>query len=249
MTAIVLAGGRPSIVNANYPDLPTALIPVSGAPFLQWLTLWLKGQGIFDIVFAGGYMGEKVLAWASQTSSIHPELCLDVVIEARPQGTGGAIALCARRFPDDYFIVLNGDCLLLTNLKAAVAEIKRNRTLDGIILGTPLTNAGRFGALQVDEKGFLQTFREKRPNDGLINAGIYILRKNIIDEIIVDKVSSIEADYFPKWLNENKKFKVICSDVPFVDIGTPETLAKAEELLQSNPEMLIQIEEKTVAIA
>jgi D-glycero-alpha-D-manno-heptose 1-phosphate guanylyltransferase len=249
MTAIVLAGGRPSIVNANYPELPTALIPVAGAPFLHWLTLWLKAQGILDIVFAGGYKGEKLLAWAGQTSSIHPELCLDVVIEGRPQGTGGAIALCAKRFPDDYFIILNGDCLLLTNLKTALAEIKRNRKLDGIILGTSLTNAGRFGALSIDDNGNLTQFNEKRPNDGLINAGIYILKKELLDEIVVDKSSSIEVDYFPKWLNDGRKFKVICSDAPFVDIGTPESLAKAEEMLQSSPEVLKRIEEKTVATA
>jgi NDP-sugar pyrophosphorylase family protein len=47
------------------------------------------------------------------------------------------------------------------------------------------------------------------------------------------EAASIERDYFPKWLSEGRKIKVIPSDGPFIDIGTPESLEKAADFIKS----------------
>ncbi len=101
-----------SLVN-DYPELPFPLIPVSGEPFLFWVTQWLKTLGFSHIVYSAGHFAEKVTAWAHHAASIDPSLCLDVVVEHRSLGTAGATTLCANRFPSSFTFVVNGNSILL----------------------------------------------------------------------------------------------------------------------------------------
>ncbi|MCS5712342.1 sugar phosphate nucleotidyltransferase [Candidatus Berkiella aquae] len=223
MVAIILVGGK---------HLLNPLIPVAKEPFLYWLTIWLKSQGFTHIVYsAGAQYADKIAAFAQQLASVDPSLCIDVVIESRPLGTGGAAALCAQRFPSPYTLIVNGDSILLSNIRPALQMLKQQPQLDGIIFGTPLINAGRFGTLEVDEQQRLVAFREKQPGKGSINAGVYLLRKELLADMSTDKESSLEYDCFPMWLAQGKSIAVVDNHAPFIDIGTPETLRKAHELV------------------
>jgi D-glycero-alpha-D-manno-heptose 1-phosphate guanylyltransferase len=231
MIAIVLVGGKQSLVSELYPDLPTPLIPVCGEPFLYWITQWLKTQGFTHIVYAAGHYSAKISAWAHQLSSFEPSLCLDVVTETRPLGTAGAATLCAKRYPSTFTFVINGDSILLTDIRPAIKRLQQNADIDGIIHGTTVTNAGRFGTLEVDQSHHLQAFREKQAGKGPINAGVYLLRNELFREMTPDKESSLEYEYFPKWLAQGKNIEVVEDEVPFIDIGTPESLKRAHDMI------------------
>ncbi|OJV87876.1 MAG: hypothetical protein BGO43_15820 [Gammaproteobacteria bacterium 39-13] len=231
MIAIVLVGGKQSLVSELYPDLPSPLIPVKGEPFLYWLTQWLKIQGFTHIVYSAGHYAEKITAWAHHFASIEPTLCLDVVTENRPLGTAGAATLCANRYPSSFTFVVNGDAILLTDLRPIIAEFQQRSSLDAIIFGTNVTNAGRFGTLERDPNQRLIAFREKKAGLGLINAGVYLLRNELLSHVNTDKETSLEYDCFPYWLTQHKNIHTIDSTAPFIDIGTPETLKRAHELI------------------
>jgi D-glycero-alpha-D-manno-heptose 1-phosphate guanylyltransferase len=231
MIAIVLVGGKQSLVSELYPDLPTPLIPVCGEPFLYWLTQWLKAQGFKHIVYAANHYAEKITAWAQHLSSIEPSLCLDVVTEARPLGTAGAAILCAKRYPSSITYVTNGDSILLTDSRTAIKRLSQHAGLDAIIFGTNVMNAGRFGTLEVDNNNHLLAFREKQPGKGPINAGVYLLRNELFQDMTPDKESSLEYDSFPQWIAQGKSIEVIENDSPFIDIGTPDSLKRAQEMI------------------
>lgn len=229
MTAIVLAGGKQT--SESYPDLPIPLIPVASQPFLFWLTQWIKGQGFKQVVFSAGSEAEKLSAWVSHQASTDAEACYDVIEEARPLGTGGAMLHAAKRFPADLFLVVNGDSLLLTELAPYIEKLKTSDDLDGVIVGTSLDNAGRFGNLTANQDNILTDFKEKHPGNGLINAGVYLFKQSLLENLKKDKELSLERDCFPKWLREGKRFEVVTSQGPFIDIGTPEALNKAQDLI------------------
>lgn len=234
MIAIVLVGGKQTSVSELYPDLPLPLISVAGEPFLYWLTQWLKTQGFTHIVYSAGHFSEKITAWAHQLASLEPTLCLDVVTEIRPLGTAGAAVLCANRFPSPFTFIVNGDSILLTDVQSAIEKLKNNPHIDGIILGTSITNAGRFGALEVNQNNKLCAFKEKQPGNGLINAGAYLLRHELLANFNADKELSLEYDCFPLWLSLGKHIEVIDGTSPFIDIGTPETLKKAHDMIMEH---------------
>ena len=238
MIAIVLVGGKQSLVSELYPDLPTSLIPIAGEHFLYWLTQWLKSQGFRHIVFSAGKNSDKIAAWANHFAMLEPSLCLDVVTESRPLGTAGAAALCAKRYPSTFSFIFNGDSILLTNLRPAISKLKKSKNLDGIILGTSITNAGRFGTLEVDEKHSLKAFKEKEPGRGLINAGVYMLRNELLTDIDTAKELSLEYNCFPQWLKENKQIHVMDDTSPFIDIGTPDSLRRADKLVNQYQDVI-----------
>lgn len=231
MTAIILAGGKNSLISEKFPDLPPPLIPVAQEPFLHWLSLWVKAQGFHHIVLSAGHAPDKIIAWANQASELDPSLCLDIMTEPRPLGTGGAAALSAKRFPADVFLVTNGDSLLLVDLKPAIAKLRATPGLDGILVGAPLANAGRFGALEVDAEQKLMAFREKEPGSTLINTGIYLLKQELLDTLMPEKACSLEYECFPTWLEQGKTFEVISSPQPFLDVGTLDAIAKSEKFM------------------
>lgn len=224
MVAIVLVGGK---------HLLNPLIPVAKNPFLYWLTLWLKSQGVSHIVYSASHQhADKITAFTQHLANALPSLCFDVITEARPLGTGGGAALCAQRFPSDYALIVNGDSILLSDIRPALQKLQQNPALDGIIFGTSLTNAGRFGTLEIDENQQLRAFKEKRPGKGSVNAGVYLLKNELLSFVNPDKESSLEYDCFPQWLNMGKSIAVIDDHAPFIDIGTPETLKRAHELVE-----------------
>lgn len=231
MVAIVLVGGK---------HLLNPLINVAKEPFLYWLTLWLKSQGVCHIVYSASHQhADKITAFSQDLADAFPALCLDVITEARPLGTGGGSALCAQRFPADYTLIVNGDSILLSDIRSAFTTLKQNHALDGIIFGTSLTNAGRFGTLEVDEHQLLRAFREKQPGKGSVNAGVYLLKNELLANVSPDKESSLEYDCFPRWLAEGKSIKVVDDKAPFIDIGTPESLKRAHVLMAEYQSLII----------
>ena len=231
MTAIVLAGGKKSLLNELYPDLPPALVPLAEKPFLYWLTQWIKQQAFNQIVYGAGIHFDTISAWANQQALLDADYCFDVFGETRPLGTAGATLQAAKRFPSEVFLVVNGDSLVLTDITPYLEKLKETPELDGMLIGANLNNAGRFGSLLVNEQGILEAFKEKQPSKALCNTGVYLLKQPLLEKLPSDKELSLEYDCFPKWIEQGKRFEVIPFDGPFIDIGSPESLSKVRETM------------------
>lgn len=232
MIAIVLVGGKNNLVNSKNSDTPIGMTPIAGEPIVSWITKWLQHQGFKHIIFSAGSDASTIAVWANQISAQQEDLVIDVVAETRPLGTAGAAALCIRRFPCSSALIINGDSLLLTDLKPAINKLKNETTLDGIIMGTKIANAGRFGTLECDKQQRLIGFHEKQSGQGYVNAGVYLLRSHLLENIRSDKEISLEVDCFPDWVANGKHFIVSPSPKPFIDMGTAEALCHAEEQIR-----------------
>src|SRR5882724_8631919 len=60
VTAVVLAGGLGTRIQALFPDLPKPMIPVLGKPFLEWVIRFLRKQGFERAIISSGYRAEVV---------------------------------------------------------------------------------------------------------------------------------------------------------------------------------------------
>ena len=93
-------------------------------------------------------------------------------------------------------------------------------------------DVSRYGSVSIDADGRVTEFVEKgtRTGAGLINAGIYLLRKEIVSGLTAGRAISLERDVFPQFLA--KKFYGVVSRGTFVDIGIPADLQRAQTVLQ-----------------
>jgi mannose-1-phosphate guanylyltransferase len=98
----------------------------------------------------------------------------------------------------------------------------------GSILCAEVDDAGRYGRVELDRRGFIERFVEKDAafhDRALINAGVYLLSAALIDDIAAGGAASIERDVFEHL--PAGSLAAFPGPFRFIDIGTPESLALA----------------------
>lgn len=226
--AIVLAGGFGTRLQSVRTDIPKPMFPCAGQPFLEWVLRYLQQQGLSRSIISVGHLAQQVEEYIAQRSVA--EMTARCVRETSPLGTGGAIGFAWSQVPDSLVCVVNGDSLLLASLQQAWTMFA-DPEVEAVIVGRPMEDASRYGTLEVDVDNRLLAFLEKQPGAGLINAGIYLLKPSLRSFFPTNQRRSVEVDVFPEILKSGRVVKVAPIDGPFIDIGIPETLARADQFL------------------
>lgn len=229
--AVILAGGFGTRLKGLLGDLPKPMALVKGRPFLEWIVHWLKVQGVHDVIISTGYRAEEVKRHFSKTSIPKMKVCC--VTEPEPMGTGGGLAYSAAASGSKppAWLVLNGDSLLFVNL-ANLVTILGNA--DGVIMTRNVPDTSRYGSVRIDGTGRITAFEEKQPGSGHVNAGIYLLRNEVLRDFPEHYPLSLECEVFPSLLRRDGGLRAHQVEAPFLDIGTPETLLQAEAFIEEN---------------
>ncbi len=241
ISTIILVGGRGTRIAHLRKDTPKPLVEVNGKPFLDWLTYFLMKSGLRKFVYSAGYRSEQIENWIEQFSTQTEsagKLSLKMVREDEPLGTGGAIFACLDHC-GDWFLALNGDSLALFDLHR-LTNLAGDTDIDGALVGLRVDDTSRYGSLDVAENGYLRGFHEKRPGAGLISAGIYLFRRDLIEAMLRSGQVSVETEILPELLAQGRRIKIIDVGLaPFIDIGTPETLAASDAFVSSHHAMFL----------
>jgi len=232
--AVILLGGKGTRLSALFPDIPKALVPVSGRQFLAWQLDWLLANNIKQVLLAAGYMGDKIENWVKQQPFKDQ---VSISIEPMPLGTGGAVKYAVQyRVGKESFWVLNGDSLLPDLNFANMEKAHRKSGVLGTIAVTAIEDSGRYGTVVFDKNGKITRFEEKKNRGaGWINAGIYLLDSSIFSSISPAENISIENEIFPKLAAEGK-LSVFQAKPPLLDMGTPQGLKNMENYLAKKQE-------------
>lgn len=233
--ALILAGGLGTRIRSVLGDLPKPLAPIIGRPCLEWLIRYLARQGVRTVFISSGYRGDMIETFASQNPV--PGVAIRSFREPEPLGTGGGFAFAARSSglrPEEWF-VLNGDSFALAPLPPMMDLLKEHRP-SGVIAGLELEDASRYGRLLLDHASRITAFVEKQPGSGIINAGVYLLDSSVLDLIPADRSVSLEREVFPTLTRSGPGLIVHRFNAPFLDIGTPESLALADAFVRRNPD-------------
>lgn len=231
--AVVLAGGLGTRLKSLYPHLPKPMIPVCGKPFLEWVIRYLRKQGLCRAMISSGYLAEVV----AQHFDPQPleGISVQCVNERSPQGTAGGFleAVANGRQTPEAWLVLNGDSFVFANL-ALAAEPLADKEVDGTVIGVAVPDTSRYGKIVFDQSGKLLRFEEKRPGRGVINAGMYLFKPELLARFPRQRPLSFETEVFPSLLSRQVHLQVSVTTAPFLDIGTPESLALAEDFIRQN---------------
>ena len=231
--AVILAGGFGRRVKHLLPNIPKPMASVADKPFVQWAIGYLKSQGIKQIILSTGYLGSVIETYfATQPiEGVKVECCR----ETAALGTGGGFVNVVQKSKNSppAWLVTNGDSLIFTELEPLLTYLE-DETVAGVILGLSMADASRYGSLQYDRERNLISFAEKKAGAGVVNAGVYLLRHSLVTQFPPKTPLSFEQEVFPHLLNKSVKLKVHIVNAPFLDIGTPESLAQAEDFILKN---------------
>jgi NDP-sugar pyrophosphorylase family protein len=194
------------------------MVPVAGRPFLEYLLQYLRRAGLGRAVLCVGHRAELIREHFGSGASVGMELVYST--EEQLAGTGGALKLGAAMTSDFPVLALNGDSFAEVDL-AAMRHFHGERRAQLTIALTAANDISRFGAVQVDPvNGGIVAFGEKsRSGPGLINAGVYLIGRDVVAQI-PEGVTSFERDVLPRWVGKGAYGFV--SHGLFLDIGMPE---------------------------
>lgn len=225
--AVILVGGRGTRLGAFARDTPKPLMPIAGdVRFLDYLIENIARYGMRDILLVAGHLGEQIEA---RYQGAHVRgATVRVVREPEPAGTAGALRHVAGVL-DDVFLLSNGDSMFDINYLALAAELGPDDIARLALRRVP--DGARYGRVSIDGER-ITGFHEKDAawtGEALINGGVYVLRKSVLD-LINRTPLSIETDVFPE-LCRRGAISGAAFEGYFLDIGLPETLGEARAAL------------------
>ena len=229
----VLAGGLGTRIAPVLGDVPKLLAPVSGRPYLAYLLEWLWRFGARRIVLGLGHRANAVIDYLERTAMSRGDRSVEAVVEPQPLGTAGAIRLARHRLQSDPALIINGDSFVDANLCQFLAHHRRAGA-DATLLCTEVDDAGRYGRVVLNQAGRIKGFMEKDPDfrgSSPVSAGVYLFSRQFLDTIAGSGGASLERDVFA--CAPSGSLAAYTGRFEFIDIGTPETLARAGEVIGS----------------
>ncbi len=222
--AVLLVGGKGTRLRPLTLSAPKPMLPTAGLPFLTHLLSRIAAAGIEHVILSTSYKPEVFSAEFGDGSALG--LKIDYVTEDEPLGTGGGIANVASKLRHDTAMVFNGDVLSGADLRELYAyhgEHAAEATLHLVRVGDPRA----FGCVPTDD-GRVTAFLEKTedPPTDQINAGCYVLSRNVIDRIPRGRAVSVEREVFPALLSDGVKVCGYVDTSYWRDMGTPEDFVR-----------------------
>lgn len=211
--AIILCGGLGTRLRSVISDVPKPMAPIKNKPFLAFVLEYLKKQNISRVVLAVSYKYEIIQEYFGNS---YLGMQILYSIEKEPLGTGGAILEALNLINSDSCYVLNGDTFFDINLD----RLKLDNS-DICVALKPMKNFDRYGSVDIDNNSYISAFNEKKfTSNGLINGGVYLIKKNIFNSFNLPNKFSFEEFFQENFLIFNAKAAVF--DDYFIDIGIPQ---------------------------
>ena len=227
LEAILLVGGKGTRLRPLTLSEPKPLLPTAGVPFLTHQLARAAECGITHVVLATSYRAEMFAEAFGDGKDLG--LSIDYVYESSPLGTGGGIRNAASRLhggPDEPIVVLNGDILSAHDLPGQI-DLHRKRDAAVTLHLVEVDDPGRYGVVPT-EGGRVTAFLEKTPHPvtNRINAGCYVFRRSVIDQIPAGRVVSVEHETFPELIAADALVMAWPESAYWLDVGTPEAFVR-----------------------
>ena len=232
MQALILAGGAGTRLGPLLAGLNKPMAPVASRPFLEYLLLQLKKHEIDEFTLCVGYKADLIRSYFGMGERWGMRISYSCETEFR--GTAGALKLAEGLIHEEDFFVMNGDSLFDIELRALM-HYHRDMKATATLALAYIDNAQRYGSVGINEMGQIVSFVEKREGNtgGLINGGVYVFSRQVLDSIPGGQPVSLEKDILPRLIGRDLYGLPLKGY--FMDIGVPADYMR----LRSNPAQLL----------
>jgi NDP-sugar pyrophosphorylase family protein len=231
VSAAILAGGLGTRLRGVINDRPKVTAPVAGVPFISHLIRQLGSSGIRDVVLLVGYAADQIRA---ELGDRHRGVNLGYSEERELLGTGGAVRLALPLLRGKSVLLLNGDSYCDVDLRGFQQHHNAREAAVSMTL-TFVEDAARFGRVETGPEDRIVRFEEKQPRSapGWINAGVYLIERELLESVPAKTALSLERDLLPGWVSTHTVLGFRGEE--FIDIGVPQSYARADSFFAARP--------------
>jgi dTDP-glucose pyrophosphorylase len=223
LEAFIMAGGEGKRLHPLTENTPKPLLKVGNKPIIEHNIDRLKEKGIGTIHISIKYLGEQLKNYFKDGSE--KNLSINYVEETNPLGTIGSMSL-VNNYQEDTILLMNSD--LLTNIDFTEMYQEFTQQGDDLMVATVPYKVNLPYAVMETNNNKVISFKEKPTYTYQANAGIYILKKELIN--LIPKNEFFNAtDLMEKLLKLNKKIGYYPILGYWLDIGQHEDYEKAQK--------------------
>jgi len=235
---VILCGGLGKRLKPLINDQPKVLAKIGNMSFLDILINNILPYGFKNIILCVGHLKEQIKKHYNNCFYCRKDCNIMYSEEEEPLGTGGALNNAKLLINSDPFMVMNGDSICNIDFNQFVTFHKRKNAILSIVLSMSMMSKDiykDYGVVTIDNSRRIINFDEKpiENKESLINAGIYLMKKDIFSYMSNIKTFSLEYNLFPKLCNNRQCYGFI-TESEVIDIGTPERYKRANSLLTKN---------------
>ncbi|MBD3203190.1 NTP transferase domain-containing protein [Candidatus Woesearchaeota archaeon] len=211
MQVVIVCGGLATRLHPITEKIPKSLIEIKGKPILYYQIKLLKKQGIKDIILCVGHLSEKIIDYFKDGKKFGVELRYS--LEDRALGTAGAVKNINENLLQKKFFVLYGDVITDVSFQDMRNYHENNNSAATILI----REKKKIGSSLINlNKNFMITDFIERPSKDQIeyfknlgkknwvNSGLYLLDKEKLDYIPVNKKFDFAYDLFPSLIKEEE---------------------------------------------
>ncbi len=231
MKAIVLAGGMGRRIKSDLGGAPKPMAIVNGRPFLEFVLIYLKKNGIEDIIISCGYMRPVIESYFENGSEWG--ITIQYTDEDFLRGTAGSVKLAEDLIDGNHFLVVNGDTFHDVPVYELIEFHLQHESFVTMALKNSKTPE-KYGVVEMLGNKQVSRFLGKGHKEvsSLVNTGIYVFDKEVLNFIQPDASISLEKDIFPLLTKLGKLYGFVCEGT-FLDIEVPENFSDIKEKLKA----------------
>jgi len=219
--ALIMAGGKGERLKPITDEIPKPMVKVAGRPILERLILHLISYGIKNFYIAVNYKSEVIENHFLDGRDLGCKI--NYIKEKKPLGTAGALGLLNIKTKEPIF-VLNGDLLTQFNLDEML-NFHKEKGFDSTIGVYDYVYKVPYGVVE-EKNGKLLSIKEKPSFVWSVNAGIYILKPDLI-KLVPKNENFTMPELFEKAISLKKKIGIFHIEGDWIDVGFHKDLKKA----------------------
>lgn len=232
MKALVLAAGEGTRMRPLTANIPKPLLLTAGKPFLQHTFDALSAAGIDEAFVLAGWMEDRLRDRFRDGAGTG--IRIRYLEQKERRGTAHAIGV-ASGVLGEPFLCVNGDIVVTADTIRALVDFHGGRR-GNVITVVEVPNPREYGVVTAGRDGLVTAIDEKpeRPPGNLANAGLYLFEPEIFPAIARTPPSprgEFEITDTLRLLLADKRVSAFVSKAPWVDVGRPWDLLRANALL------------------
>ncbi len=212
MKVVILAGGQGTRMREETEFRPKPLVEVGGRPVIWHIMKTYAHHGFRDFAICLGYRGNMIKEYFLAYEAMNNDftICLGEKHEISYHGaheeqdyrvtladtgldsmTGSRVKRVQRHVDGDTFMVTYGDGLSDVNITDLLRFHHAHGKLATVTTVRPIS---RFGMIEMDDDGAVNSFAEKPSVDGWMSAGYFVFHRKVFDYLQEDPHCILERD-------------------------------------------------------
>ena len=183
LQVVIMAGGKGTRLKPFTNILPKPLIPIKDKTAIELIIENLKSYGLDNFTINIHEKSEIIKAFFHE---LKPKYKVNFIKETKPLGTIGGIKLIEKKKIKNHILITN--CDILTNFDLLdFYNFHKDNNFDLTMVASEKRFEIPYGVCKISKDGKLKSVDEKPSFDFLVNIGVYILNKKVINLIPKNK--------------------------------------------------------------